>query len=351
MLEGRNQSCTTYGVFVLAWAPSSIVFSSITLLGIALKKDSMMARRSMQARSCVFYTDLFRRNFRCTFEEYCEVLRQNLFPNSADGTVTCVGDLEEEYSIFIQGYTCIEVNGIDYQVCGNLFGRGDYFQYKSLPQTSRFDFFEGLSFTIEENTVVCPESPTQVCECELFVEGQQCNSCRVCNDGNFDFDGLFVPYNVDCSNLGNGLVRTCEEDSWGGFYLAVENALPLATSTASPVATPVSDVEPSSSSELPLSALLGIIGASVAVVLAFIVAVVLYFMLSNRGSHQKKKKQELSQPNQQNDNSIAAISPANDQHEQFQIPVTAEVLMVDNGTWAQGANTSAPTYKDQMRQH
>jgi hypothetical protein len=242
---------------------------------------------------CRFYDDLSGRDYRCTLSEYCAVLAE-----ASNKTIdyTCVGDLNGEFSITYQQYVCLDpqtnsswIQADDImRVCYNETDRTDFFRYTSRWRTGGYDFDVGFNFHLTSEASLCSDDGTKQCSCTVSIEGRPCQSCAVCQNGYLSVQANAYLYDLDCSNLADGMTRTCDESfSWGEFFQIVEDLgvppPPAASAASSPTTTSTGGSIPPISSVnnkgLSSAALGGIIGAAVGVVLAGLFAIILIVAL------------------------------------------------------------------------
>jgi hypothetical protein len=235
---------------------------------------------------CSFYDDLLGRDYRqCTLSEYCDVLAETY----KDNEYTCVGDLNGEFSITRQAYVCLDpqtdpswIQADDKRVCYNETDRTDLFRYTSRRRTASYDFDVGFNFHYIAEAPLCSDDGAKQCSCTVSIEGRPCQSCAVCQNGLASVQANAYLYDLDCSNLAEGMTRSCDESfSWGEFFQIVEDLgvpppPPAAAATSSPTTTSGISVN---NKGLSSAALGGIIGAAVGVVLAGLFAIILIVAL------------------------------------------------------------------------
>lgn len=269
--------------------------------------------RSLQ-RLCRIYDDLYRGEYKCTLEEYCKVLNEE-----NDSPITCVGDLEGEFSIVTQDYLCHEPGSapipwlpVDHpRICFTSTERIDFFQTTGIRVSQSLDFVEGFDFNYFGVSELCPDDFQRQCGCAGSIEGRQCNSCKVCNNGALDASANAYFFEFDCTNIAEGLTRDCDAScSWGDFFARVDEIAPSLSQpsssstntiqTQSPTASPTNSMNhgvannASSNKGLSAAALGGMVGGIVGVALATLLAIVLVYMLrrwrKDRGRSGKAKQ-------------------------------------------------------------
>jgi hypothetical protein len=352
-----------------------------------LREPPEQEQRSLQSASglCNLGGDIARQEFQCTLDEYCDTIRTYVADAPLLGKdVTCTGNLAASYTVLEQGYVCLDNPGITTglfqnfpydRICYNIFLRSDYNGFRALPIYARFDFLEGLTFLLEETYQTCETNPADICTCSIKLEDRDCQACSVCNDGRLIGD--HYSFAVDCTNLADGLVRTCDAIGWGEFYQQVEASLPLRAATTSNGSSTTTTNDPttitatgpvaatpksSDGQRLSSAAVGGIIGAVVAVLLAGLFTLVLCCVVRSKQNRRRGRDKNDTTSAEAPGGDGRPTTPRHDgqQNPSAQRPSTppppsslvpmAQVLLVDHGTMDNDpAADSAPMYKDQMR--
>jgi hypothetical protein len=323
---------------------------------------------------CRFLDDQLGRDYQCTLSEYCDVL-------AADNKFeyTCVGDLNDEFSITYQTYVCLDpqtntswIQVDDKRVCYNETDRTDFFRYSSRRRTASYDFDVGFDFHYIDEAALCANDGNKQCSCTASIEGQSCLSCAVCQNGYPSVQANAYLYDLDCSNLAAGMTRSCDESfSWGEFFQRVEDLgvppPPTAAVTSSPTTTSVSPIRSSVNNKgLSSAALGGIIGSAVGVVLAGLFAIILIVVLragkkhggtgrSDTGDHPGDRAGDRAggavAPDDNNNNPMAEEESSNwNHHRSSALPSSpvpmADVVLLDEAI--SGLDVTKPSYKNQV---